>query len=162
MSEKHAVVQGAICQCQFGTTPDKLVVNSQSKEYADDKDGSKKLIASTKEIGGSTFEKNTFGSCSLQNNNPCKITITAWQGFYDKVTLTNGGKILLEDSKAGCPVGGPTCISITDHGQTAEMSSGNFEKADAAVHTQLNPLVNVQKVNAPSHDENVLIITYVK
>jgi hypothetical protein len=30
---------------------------------------------------------------------PCQAVITEWKGFYDKVTLSNQGKILLEDSK---------------------------------------------------------------
>ncbi len=63
MSEKHLVCQGAICKCNFGTTPDKLKVNTQSRRYINDKDGKQKLTATHVDIG-STFEKNTFGNCS--------------------------------------------------------------------------------------------------
>ena len=95
MGEKSIVVQGASCKCQFGTAPDKLKVLSHTKEYANDKDASKKLIATTKEIGATTFEKNSFGSCKKMNNNPCKPSITEWKGFYAAVTLSNDGQILL-------------------------------------------------------------------
>lgn len=56
MSEKHLVCQGATCQCKFGTTPDKLTVKTQSKRYINEKDGSKKLMATHVDIGP-TFEK---------------------------------------------------------------------------------------------------------
>ena len=103
MSEKHFVVQGATCVCNFGTTPDKLKVLTQQKHYANDKDGTKKLIVTDKDLG-TTFEKNTFGSCKKTNNSPCSATVTSWTGMYDKVTLSNQGKIILEDSKATCPI----------------------------------------------------------
>ncbi len=41
MAEKHIVVQGATCKCQFGQAPDKLKVFTHQKEYANDKDASK-------------------------------------------------------------------------------------------------------------------------
>ena len=37
MAEKHIVVQGAMCKCQFGQAPDKIKVLSHKKEYANDK-----------------------------------------------------------------------------------------------------------------------------
>jgi hypothetical protein len=46
MAEKHLVCHGAICMCNFGATPDKLSVKSHKKEFINDKDGSKKMIAS--------------------------------------------------------------------------------------------------------------------
>ena len=55
MAEKHIVVQGAICKCQYGQAPDTLKVLSHDKEYANDKDASKKRIATTKEIGEKHF-----------------------------------------------------------------------------------------------------------
>ena len=91
----HIVVQGAICKCQFGTTPDKLKVLTQSRRYANDKDGSKKLVATHKDIG-QPFEKNTFGSCARMNGSPCKPVVTAWSDYYDKITIEdNSGKVLL-------------------------------------------------------------------
>lgn len=144
MAEKHIVVQGALCKCQFGQAPDKLKVLSHQKEYANDKAASKKLIVTTKEIGAATFEKNTFGSCTKMGSPPppCKIMVTEWQNFYEEVQLSNGGNIILENSKAVCAIAGTPCIEIIDHGQRAEASEQNFKNADADVQQQINPLVD--------------------
>ncbi|CAN1502063.1 Protein of unknown function DUF4280 [Flavobacteriaceae bacterium] len=154
MSEKHIVVQGATVKCKFSVEPklDKLKVKTQSKHYANDKDASKKLIATDKEIG-QTLEKNTFGKCKMQPNGsgdylPCQAVITKWSGFYDKVTLSNKGKILLESSKATCPIGGPDCITVDKHGQKAEPGKQNAKKAKPQVSNQINPLVNKAKFQA--------------
>ncbi len=146
MAEKHVVVQGAMCRCQFGQAPDKLKVLTHQKEYANDKAASKKLIVTTKEIGGATFEKNTFGNCTKMGGPPppCKIMVTEWQNFYDKVQLSNGGFIIVEDSKAVCAVAGTPCIEIIDHGQRAEAGLQNFKNADKDVQQQINPLVDAE------------------
>ncbi|KFF10099.1 DUF4280 domain-containing protein [Flavobacterium hydatis] len=150
MSEKHFVVQGATCQCKFSVEPktDKLKVKTQSKHYANDKDGKDKLIASDKDIG-QTLEKNTFGKCKMQPNGsgdylPCKATITKWSGFYEKMILSNQGKILLEDSKGTCPIGGPDCISVKDHGQTSEVTKKNVENSKPEVLNEIFPGVNFE------------------
>jgi len=148
MAEKHFVVQGATCECKFSEAPktDVLKVKSHKKHYANDKDASKKLIATTKEIG-QTLEANTFGNCKMQptgsSYKPCQAVIQEWTGFYDKVTLSNKGKILLEDSKATCPIGGPDCITIKDHGQKAEASSQNVKNADPQVLYNILPGVMI-------------------
>ena len=146
MSLKEKVVQGAICMCNFGTTPDKLKVLTQQKHFANDKDGSTKLIATNKYLG-TTFEKNTFGSCKKTNNSPCSAIVTAWSGFYEKVTFEdNQGKILLEDSKATCPNGGKDCIKIINHGQIAEVSSQNVKNSDPIAQSIINPLVDASSL----------------
>jgi len=149
MSEKHIVVKGATLKCKFSVEPkfDKLKVKTQSKHYANDKDGSEKLIATDKEIG-QTLEKNTFGKCKMQPNGsgdylPCQATITKWSGFYEKITLSNKGKALIEDSKGTCPIGGTDCIEITKHGQIAEPSEQNFINANTDVHNLINPMFNM-------------------
>ncbi|MFK7059780.1 DUF4280 domain-containing protein [Flavobacterium oreochromis] len=149
MAEKHVVVQGAVCKCQFGQTTDKIKVLSHQKEYANDKDGTKKLIVSTKEIGGATLEKNTFGNCPKMGNPPppCKPVITEWKDFYKKVTLSNGGNIILENSKAVCAIAGSPCIEIIDHGQRTEASQQNFKNANKDVIRQINPLIRIDKLN---------------
>lgn len=151
MSEKHLVCQGATVLCNFGTTPDKLKVLTQTKRFINDKDGSKKLMATNMDIG-STFEKNTFGPCKMQpipggGFKPCQAVVSVWSGFYDKITLAdNNGKALLEDSKATCPIGGPDCITIINHGQTAEPTQKNVENADEQVLAELIPFVNIKKM----------------
>lgn len=161
MSEKHAVVQGAMCTCQFGDFPDKLKVLTQTKNYANDSSGGEKLIASTMEIGGATFEKNTFGQCKMQPTGssfkPCQIVITKWDGAYENVTLSNEGQILLEDSKATCPIAGSACISVIDHGQTAEGSGDNSEDANTEVHAQVNPLTDVRELQYDESEEEIII-----
>lgn len=139
MAEKHIVVQGAQCMCKFGSARDKLKVLTHTKEYANDQAASSKPIVTTVDIG-ETFEKNMFGACSKMNNKPCKAVVTKWSGFYDNTILSNGGKILLEDSKATCPVGGTDCIEIVQHGQKSEPSKQNFDNSDKNVLTQLNPM----------------------
>ena len=149
MSGKHIVVQGATLKCKFSEDPKKtdiLKVKSQSKHFANDIDAKKKLIATTKEIG-QTLEKNTFGNCKLQpipgGYKPCQAVIDKWSGFYEKVTLSNQGKILTEDSKATCPIGGPDCITVDKHGQKAEPSKQNVKNAKELVSNQINPLVDM-------------------
>ncbi|MFC6098376.1 DUF4280 domain-containing protein [Flavobacterium qiangtangense] len=153
MSEKHLVCHGALCQCNFGTAPDKLMVKTHQKEYINDSSGTEKLIATTKDIG-QTFEKNNFGSCSKMNNNPCKVQVTEWKGFYEKTTLEHSGKILLEDSKATCAVGGPDCIKITFHGQVTQTSSANVSNTKPETMETLNPMVAASEMkedNSPDY-----------
>lgn len=159
MSEKHVVVQGATVKCKFSVEPklDKLKVKSHSKHYVNEKDPSKKLIATDKEIG-QTLEKNTFGKCKMQPNGsgdylPCQAVITKWSGFYDKVTLSNKGKILLEDSKATCPIGGPDCITVDKHGQKAEASKQSFKNSSPEVQKQINPMVDVNELTEVEHTD---------
>ena len=152
MSEKYVVVHGATCKCKFSEKPqtDILKVKSQNKHFANDKGADKKLIASTKELG-QTFQKNTFGNCKLQPTGNsyklCQAVITKWSNFYEKITLSNQGKILVEDSKATCPIGGPDCIEITTHGQKAEVGKQQAKNADCDVLKQINPLLNPDDVD---------------
>ncbi|MDX6184047.1 DUF4280 domain-containing protein [Flavobacterium sp. Fl-77] len=163
MSKKHVVVQGATVKCKFSVEPklDKLMVKTQSKHYANDKDAENKLIATDKEIG-QTLEKNTFGKCKMQPNGsgdylPCQAVITKWSGFYEKVTLSNKGKILVEDSKATCPIGGPDCITVDKHGQKAEASKQNVKNAKPEVQKQINPMVNIKELFEIEHTDEGII-----
>ncbi|QJD96556.1 DUF4280 domain-containing protein [Mucilaginibacter robiniae] len=156
MAQEHLVVQGATCQCNFGTATDKLKVLSQQKEYANDQNSAFKLIANTKDLG-TTFEKNTFGSCSKQNNRVCTAVVSEWKHYFEEVVLSNGGKILLENSKATCPIGGPECIRIVLHGQSAELSKQNFKNAQPAVANALNPAVDLKEMDQPEEDIEGLI-----
>lgn len=140
MAAKHFVVQGAQCTCQMGTTPDKLKVEGNNKEYINDGDGSTKAIASTKDIG-QPFEKKTFGSCA-KTQSSCAPAITEWKNFYKQVTLTNGGKVLTEESKGVCSIAGSECITFMTHGQTAAVSSEHFDNVEVPVMALLNPTAN--------------------
>lgn len=159
MSDKHMVVQGATCRCTLSIEPktDILKVKTQSKHYANDKDSAKKLLATTKDIGN-TLEKNTFGKCKKQPSGndylPCQVQITKWSKFYEKITLSNQGKILLEDSKATCEMGMPDCIEIVDHGQIAEPSEQNLKKANPDIQNKINPLLCLNEVGKEKPDFN--------
>lgn len=138
MSEKHFVVQGATCKCDYGASPDKLKIASNDRDYINDGSGDAKPIASTKDIG-QPLEAKTFGRCSKVNSG-CSVNITKWDSFYDKITLTNGGKILTEDSKATCAVSGTPCITIISHGQVAQVSSAHFDNVEVSTMAALNPM----------------------
>ncbi len=146
MATKYRVCQGATCMCKFGTAPDKLKVKTQNKHYINDKDCKTKLAATNKELGA-TFEKNSFGSCSKMNNNPCQATVTEWSGYYGNITIEmNKGKSLLEDSKATCPVGGKDCISIIKHGQSIELSQQNLENTSSLKVHLFNPFMDIDEL----------------
>ncbi len=151
MPKKHLVCHGALCLCKYGTMPDTLDVQSQTRHFINDK-GRQKLIGNTLDLG-IPFQTKTFGSCKKMNNAPCAPAVTEWKGFYDKVTLSNGGKPLLKDSTGTCAVGTPGCISILFHGQVAEPGAANAAKANQAVQSILNPLVNLAE-----EEEKVLMI----
>lgn len=161
MSQKYAVIQGAICKCQFGDFPDKLKVLSHKKYYANDPDGTDKLIATTMELGGATFEKNTFGQCKLQPTGssfkPCQIVVTKWDQFYENIEFSNGGKIILEDSKATCPISGSPCISVIKHGQSMAGSSSSAEESNQEVQQQINPMVDVHNLEEDSDIKEVVL-----
>lgn len=145
MSLKEKIVHGALCKCKFGTAPDKLVVLTHKKWYANDPEAKKKLIATNKDIG-LPFEKKTFGSCAKMNNNPCVPSITKWDGYYEKEKYDPpGGYVLLEDSKATCAVGGPQCVEILMSGQIAKPSAQNFEDADKELQSNILPLIDMSE-----------------
>ncbi|MFV0346488.1 MAG: DUF4280 domain-containing protein [Bacteroidales bacterium] len=158
MSEKHLVCHNAVCECQHGNMPDKLVIGTHNKHFVNDGEMSKKLIATDKEIG-QPFEKNTFGTCRLQPTlfgyKPCQPNITEWTGVYEDIVLeSNGGKLLLEDSKATCVIAGSPCVSITDHGQLANVSQQNMDNADEDAMGELNPMVNMKSLD--SNNPNIM------
>lgn len=158
MSEKHIVVHGALCECQQGFVPDMLDVKSHKYEYANDKNGSKKLIATTLELG-TPFKNKTFGQCKLQptgsSYKPCQPMITGWDGAYEDVTLKNGGNIIVEDSKAICAIAGSGVVKITNHGQISEPSQQNMNNADEDTQAQLNPMVNPASSSSSKEEEGI-------
>ncbi|MFV0329235.1 MAG: DUF4280 domain-containing protein [Dysgonomonas sp.] len=156
MSEESIVVEGAICKCQFGNKPDKIKVISHQKEYANDG----KLMVTTLEIGAATLEANCFGTCPKLGSPPppCKPVITEWQDFYEEVTLSNGGQIILKSSRAICAVAGSACIEFMDDGQIEEIAQQNFDNADEEMHSQLNPLIDIADIGCPEPLNEGIII----
>lgn len=141
MAEQFLVCQRAECKCCYGSSPDNLLVKTQSTRYIND-NGSQKLLATNKELG-QTFEKNTFGSCSKKKGNACTVSVTEWCNVYEKITLEeNHGYALIDCSKATCPIGSKGCISIIWHGQTAQVNLLNIVNINENILNQLMPLVN--------------------
>lgn len=158
MSLKEKVVQGAICKCKFGTTPDKLVVLTHQKWYANDKDGKEKLLATNKDIG-TPFQNKTFGACAKMNNKPCTPAVTKWDGYYEKEKYNPpGGYVLTEDSKATCPIGGPQCIEIIKSGQMGQPTAKNLQNSDEDLQAQVNPLVNMKHMLASGPYDDLKVI----
>jgi len=156
MSLKEKVVQGATCMCDFGSTPDFLKVLTQSKFYINDNQGAKKLAATNKDIGP-TFEKNTFGSCKKMSNAPCTAVVTEWSAFYEKEKYSPpDGYILLQDSKATCPIGGKDCIKIVKSGQIGVPSKKNFSTGDEELQSQVNPIVDLKNDHSPNDNKSIL------
>ncbi len=145
MSDVAIVCQGAMCKCKYGFTPDTFKIVSTHKEYVNESNGSSKMIATTLDIG-QPFQAKTFGQCKLQPSSsgylPCVPAITQWQDFYKKVTISNNGKILTEDSKAICAIAGSPCVEFTWHGQIGAPSQSQAAEADNQVHSQINPLAS--------------------
>ncbi|MBO9621032.1 MAG: DUF4280 domain-containing protein [Niabella sp.] len=152
MNEKHVLVQGAVCKCRYGTVPDALSVKSHQKEIAND-GGAKKLIATTKDTGA-TFKNNSFGACAKMNNRPCKPVVQQWINFYERVTLSHGGKVLLEDSKAVCPVSGDACISVIWHGQAGAPAVGQMGQLDGRIIKEWNPAIDNEAIEAGLNENN--------
>ncbi len=138
------VCAGATCKCQFGDKEATLEVTTSPDHYVNDSNGESKLTASTKDIG-TPFKEKTFGKCSKQGNPPppCKPDITKWEGFYDKVTLKNGGKILLDSSKAICSISGAPSIEITYHGQNQETTSEDVAEIESEEMNIINPMMDL-------------------
>lgn len=138
MADKHFIVQGALCKCNFGSMPAKIQVSTDA-EYMNDASGNSKPVAGSNETGN-PFLPGTFGLCALTHK-PCIPNITQWQNALPGVTLSNGGKILTEKSTAVCAIPGSSCICIIHHGQTACITNKSTPESGSATRQALNPLV---------------------
>ncbi len=79
------------------------------------------------------------------NNNPCTATVTEWSGYYEKEKYSPpDGYILLEDSKATCPIGGKDCIKIIKTGQISEPTNNNLKNSDEELQSHVNPFINMK------------------
>lgn len=138
------LVQGAICACKYGNSTDELLVKTQNILYLNDINSSKKLAATTTDVGA-TFKKNCFGGCAKKPHRaPCSVQVTQWSSEESTQKIEGAGKLLTEQSKAGCPLGGQDCISVVHHGQQAELSQQNLENTPKEVHEQINPLTSLK------------------
>lgn len=147
MALKEKIVQGATCVCQFGSLPDQLKVHTHTKHYINDSNGDSKLAATHKDIG-QTFANNSFGTCKCQfglfGYKKCQTIVTEWSGYYEnEIYKPHNGYILVEDSKATCPIGGKDCISILKSGQIGEPIPQNLQSADPELQIHVNSLIDM-------------------
>ncbi|WP_440122598.1 DUF4280 domain-containing protein [Tenacibaculum sp. Ill] len=161
MSDVAVICNGAMCKCAHGFTPDTFAVVSTHKHYINESSGSQKMVGSTMDIG-QPFEAKTFGQCKLQPSGssylPCMPSIIQWQDFYEKVTLSNQGKILTEKSKAICAIAGAPCVEFTFHGQVGAPTESQAAQTNTAVHSQMNPLANPKQAIEDTDDTDLLEI----
>lgn len=137
MADQHFVVQGALCKCSFGSTPAKIQVPTGA-EYMNDASGNSKPVAGSNETGN-PFIPGTFGACALTRK-PCIPNITQWRNVLPGITLSNGGKILTENSTAVCAVSGSSSVCIIHHGQTAFVTHHSTSESQSNAIPALNPL----------------------
>lgn len=98
------VCEGAPCRCDKGTLPSPLQVTSQQFVSLQGKRQATNL--------DKTFVP--FGTCALQNNQPCVPALLLWEKVFDLVTLgADGCHPLLEKSTVRCAVGGVVSILNT-------------------------------------------------
>lgn len=150
-SGTYVVCHGAKCKCDksvSGAQAD-FEVLSQSTTYINDKDGSKKLVGNTMDLGiPFKVKASTFGQCKLQPTGssylPCIPAVVSWSDPYESVVLDNTGQVLVKDSTASCAIGGT--ISFATHGQEQAVSQADAE--EAAAQPPLTPVMSEELVRA--------------
>jgi len=139
------VCQGAKCTCDQAVdpSPKELKVLSHHK-YIINEGNESKLIATTQETD---IVNLNFEQCKMPNpNNPSPCTAKLkWKDFYDHVELPNGAYVLTEKSTAICTAKGGN-IKIIQHGQQAEITAAELEKANAAGWAATSPLMTESDV----------------
>lgn len=150
-SGTYVICDGAKCKCDksvSGAQADFQVL-SQSTTYINDKDGSKKLVGNTMDLGIPFVVKaSTFGQCKLQPTGssylPCIPAIVSWSDAYESVVLDNTGQALVNDSIGQCAIGGK--VEFATHGQ--EQGASQSDAAAAAAQPAMTPMMSEEEVRA--------------
>lgn len=150
-SGTYVICDGAKCKCDksvSGAQADFQVL-SQSTTYINDKDGSKKLVGNTMDLGIPFVVKaSTFGQCKLQPTGssylPCIPAVVSWSDAYESVVLDNMGQALVNDSVGQCAIGGK--IEFASHGQ--EQGASQSDAAAAAAQPAMTPMMSEEEVRA--------------
>ncbi|MBB6273768.1 plastocyanin [Pedobacter cryoconitis] len=134
------VCHGAKCTCDKAAdpSPKELKVLSHNKYVIND-NGESKLLATNKE---NALPNLNFGQCKVPNPNhpvPCTGKYE-WKDYYDHVELPGGAYVLTEKSTAICTAKGGN-IKIVQHGQQANVTTQEVEKANAGAWAAAGPLV---------------------
>ncbi|RFZ89975.1 DUF4280 domain-containing protein [Mucilaginibacter conchicola] len=139
------VCHGAKCTCDkaVDASPKPLKVLSHNKYFIND-NGESKLIATTKE---NALPNLNFGQCKVPNPNnpsPCSAKLE-WKDYYDHVQLPGGAYVLTEKSTAICTAKGGN-IKIVQHGQQANITTQEVDKANAGAWEMNGPLVTEELI----------------
>jgi len=139
------VCHNAKCTCDqaVDASPKPLKVLSHNKYFIND-NGESKLIATTKE---NALPNLNFGKCKVPNpNNPSPCTAKLqWKDYYDHVELPGGAYVLTDKSTAVCTAKGGN-IKIVQHGQQANITTEEVEKANAGGWAVNGPLVTEELI----------------
>ncbi len=139
------VCHNAKCTCDqaVDASPKPLKVLSHNKYFIND-NGESKLIATTKE---NALPNLNFGKCKVPNpNNPSPCTAKLkWKDYYDHVELPGGAYVLTDKSTAVCTSKGGN-IKIVQHGQQANITTEEVEKANAGGWAVNGPLVTEELI----------------
>lgn len=139
------IVNRAICQCKFGSTPGFLKVTDNQAVCMNGK------LAATDKTLGNVFEGAGFTMCKKSwPPKPCVPAIVSWAGAYDGVSINGSSSPLLGTSKGTCVMGCTDCITFQTSGQIPIPNERQVMKSAMALRNDINPLA----VDEPS------IVTY--
>ena len=140
---KYFVIPKGKGMCDKGTTFPNFKVTSHQKHYWNDAEGQADYLAVTEDDLTFNPPAAPFGSCSVQNGNPCTFAPAGkWQKPYVKVKVM-GKSCLTEASELMCTIGGK--ITVLKHGQQSEAGENNAAKADPKEQEIYNPVMNYEE-----------------
>lgn len=142
MAQGKLVVEGAIVQCNQGTTPTSPVTVKHTNDSRYTVNGKKLMTWLEDDI-----QHFKFGSCRAKNNSPCSPNVK-WSEYYKNAEF-HGVNPLLDCSRGTCSMGGGT-ITITNHGQRGTPSS----KIAANVNRDTYDIVMVTNTPIANQGEN--------
>lgn len=133
---KEFIVEGAMCQCKFGTTPGVLKIIDQQFAHIN----GKKLIATTMNLGN-VFQPPGFTMCKVvpAYPKPCMPAITQWSGSFEKLKIRKTGNVLTSESKGTCAMGCPDCIEFVLSGQIPLPGLEQMQQASSQFQGDLDP-----------------------
>ncbi len=119
--KRVVVVEGARLNCSLGSLP---TVSLKVKHKDDDKYYiNEKKIATWLEDNKDHMD---FGVCNRSSSKPKCTPNISWSDYYENAEFGKK-KILIDQSKGTCKIGGGTVI-IKEHGQSAQPSSRIYKK----------------------------------
>lgn len=136
MSQEFIVDQ-ALCMCQYGVAPGKIMVTDQSFFFMN---GSK-LVATTMTIGNAMYPPG-FGSCKINPMfpKPCMPAIVQWSNPFQKLQIGQGSYAITNQSKGTCASGGTDCIQFLQSGQIPVPGVPKMKEATAEQQESIDPV----------------------